>query len=74
MRRDISVCPVDTARFLWLRDDLRRMKFERLEFPQPMCGHVNVSRIGDALVDTGHVAPVCRDAVADALDGPLASV
>ena len=50
------------------------MEFERFEFPQPMYGDVNVLRVGDALVDTGHVAPDCRDAVAEALDGPLAGV
>lgn len=50
------------------------MEFERYTFPQPMYGDVNVLRIGDALVDTGHVAPVCRDAVVEALDGPLAGV
>lgn len=50
------------------------MEYERFEFPQPMYGDVNVLRIGDALVDTGHVAPVSRAAVADALGGPLAGV
>lgn len=50
------------------------MQYKRFAFPQPMYGDVNVLRVGDTLVDTGHVAPVCRDAVADALDGPLAGV
>ena len=50
------------------------MEYERFEFPQPMYGDVNVLRVGDALVDTGHVAPVCRDAVVDALEGPLDGV
>lgn len=47
------------------------MEYEGFEFPQPMYGDVTVVRIGDTLVDTGHPAPVCRDAVAEALDGPL---
>jgi glyoxylase-like metal-dependent hydrolase (beta-lactamase superfamily II) len=51
------------------------MEYERYAFPQPMYGDVNVLRIGDTLVDTGHVAPVCRDAVTDALEnGPLEGV
>lgn len=47
------------------------MDYERYEFTQPLYGGVNVLRIGNTLVDTGHVAPVCRDAVRDALNGPL---
>ncbi|WP_254837669.1 MBL fold metallo-hydrolase [Natronomonas marina] len=50
------------------------MEYERHEFTQPLYGGVNVLRIGDTLVDTGHVAPVCRDAVREALDGPLSGV
>lgn len=50
------------------------MEYERHEFQQPLYGDVNVLRIGDVLVDTGHVAPVSRDAVEAALDGPLAGV
>lgn len=45
------------------------MEYERLEFEQPVYGGVNVVRIGDTLVDTGHVAPVSRDAVRAELDG-----
>lgn len=45
------------------------MEYERLEFEQPVYGGVNVLRIGDTLVDTGHVAPVSRDAVRGELDG-----
>lgn len=48
--------------------------YDRFEFGQPTYGDVNVLRVGDTLVDTGHVAPVCRDAVVDALEGPLAGV
>lgn len=50
------------------------MDYERYEFTQPLYGGVNVLRIGDTLVDTGHVAARCRDAVRDALDGPLAGI
>ena len=51
------------------------MEFERLALEQPLYGTVNVYRVGDTLVDTGHVGGVSRDAVADALDsGPLAGV
>ncbi|MEF8913899.1 MBL fold metallo-hydrolase [Natronomonas sp.] len=47
------------------------MEYERHELTQPLYGGVNVLRIGDTLVDTGHVAPVSRDALREALDGPL---
>jgi glyoxylase-like metal-dependent hydrolase (beta-lactamase superfamily II) len=51
------------------------MDAERLECQQPLYGTVNVYRIEDTLVDTGHVAPVSRERVAEALDGgPLAGV
>lgn len=51
------------------------MEYERFEFQQPTYGGVNVLRIGDTLVDTGHVAPVSRDAVREAVEsGPLAGV
>lgn len=50
------------------------MEYERFAFPQPMYGDVNVLRIGETLVDTGHVAPGCRNEVAEALDGPLTGV
>lgn len=51
------------------------MEYERIELQQPIYGGVNVLRIGDTLVDTGHVAPVSRDAVREALEsGPLAGV
>ncbi|QLD84153.1 MBL fold metallo-hydrolase [Natronomonas halophila] len=50
------------------------MEYERHEFTQPLYGGVNALRIGDTLVDTGHVAPVCRDEVREALDGRLADI
>lgn len=50
------------------------MEYDRFEFTQPMYGGVNVLRIGDTLVDTGHVASVSREAVAAALDDELASI
>lgn len=50
------------------------MEYERFEFTQPLYGGVNVLRIGDTLVDTGHVAAVSRDAVIAALDDGLAGI
>jgi glyoxylase-like metal-dependent hydrolase (beta-lactamase superfamily II) len=50
------------------------MEYERHEFTQPLYGGVNVLRVGDTLVDTGHPDPTCRDAVREALDGPLLGV
>lgn len=44
------------------------MEFERAEFQQPIYGGVNVLRIGDTLVDTGHVSDRCREAVEAALE------
>jgi glyoxylase-like metal-dependent hydrolase (beta-lactamase superfamily II) len=44
--------------------------FDRFEFQQPLYGGVNVLRIGDTLLDTGHVAPRSQDAVREALDDP----
>lgn len=50
------------------------MEFERHAFDQPL-GSVNVVRVGDTLVDTGHVMDACRDAVTTALEsGPLAGI
>lgn len=43
------------------------MDYERHVFEQPLYGTVNVYRVGDTLLDTGHVRN--RDAIADALDG-----
>jgi glyoxylase-like metal-dependent hydrolase (beta-lactamase superfamily II) len=45
------------------------MEYERLELEQPVYGGVNVLRVGDTVVDTGHVAPVSRDAVRAEFDG-----
>lgn len=50
------------------------MEYERYEFDQPLYGGVNVLRIGDALVDTGHVAPTSRDPLREALSGPLSDI
>ncbi|MFB6164242.1 MAG: MBL fold metallo-hydrolase [Haloarculaceae archaeon] len=51
------------------------MDYERFVFEQPLYGSVNVLRVGETLVDTGHLAPACRADVADAVaDGPLAGV
>jgi glyoxylase-like metal-dependent hydrolase (beta-lactamase superfamily II) len=50
------------------------MEYERYEFTQPLYGGLNVFKIGTTLIDTGHVDPICRDDVADALDGPLADI
>lgn len=48
------------------------MEFDRATFDQPVWGSVNVLRIGDTLVDTGHVAGA--DALRRRLDGDLAGV
>ena len=45
------------------------MDYQRLELDQPLYGTVNVCRVGDTLVDTGHVSAASREAVAAALDG-----
>jgi glyoxylase-like metal-dependent hydrolase (beta-lactamase superfamily II) len=51
------------------------MEYDRRELTQPLYGTVNVYRVGDTLVDTGHVDGASRRAVADALDGgPLDGV
>lgn len=50
------------------------MEYERIEFTQPLYGGVNVLRIGDTLVDTGHVAAVSQEAVTAALDDELAGI
>jgi glyoxylase-like metal-dependent hydrolase (beta-lactamase superfamily II) len=50
------------------------MEFERHTFDHAF-GSVNVYRVGDTLVDTGHVMDSSREAIAAALDdGPLAGV
>ena len=50
------------------------LEYDLLELPQPVYGDVNVLRIGDTLVDTGHVAPVGREALEAALEGRLDGV
>lgn len=45
------------------------MECERHELAQPLYGTVNVYRVGDTLVDTGHVSEQSRKVVADALNG-----
>ena len=47
------------------------MDYERLELFQPHYGTVNVYRIGETLIDTGHPCSESRKAVREALDGPL---
>jgi glyoxylase-like metal-dependent hydrolase (beta-lactamase superfamily II) len=47
------------------------MDCERLELDQPLYGTVNGFRVGDTLVDTGHVGEASRAAVAAELDGGL---
>jgi len=44
--------------------------FDRYELEQPLYGGVNVLRIGDTLVDTGHVDERSRADLRDALDDP----
>lgn len=43
------------------------MEYERFAFPQPMYDDVTVLRIGDTMVDTGHVDESCREPVVEAL-------
>ncbi|MFB6172553.1 MAG: MBL fold metallo-hydrolase [Haloarculaceae archaeon] len=51
------------------------MEYERVELVQPHYGSVNVFRVGDTLVDTGHVCAESRDLLTAALDGgPLDGV
>jgi len=51
------------------------MEFERHELPQPFYGSVNVYRVGNTLVDTGHVAATCAEQLREAvLSGPLQGV
>lgn len=48
------------------------MEFDRIAVEQPLWGTVNLLRVGDTLVDTGHVRSA--PAVREALDGGLAGV
>jgi glyoxylase-like metal-dependent hydrolase (beta-lactamase superfamily II) len=50
------------------------MEHERVELAQPHYGGVNAYRIGDTLVDTGHVFPESRRLLREALEGPLAGI
>lgn len=45
------------------------MEYELVELSQPTYGSVNAYRIGDTLVDTGHVCEDSRDRLQAALDG-----
>lgn len=45
------------------------MEFERVELVQPRYGTVNAYRVGDTLVDTGHVNPASIRRLRRALDG-----
>ena len=47
------------------------MDYERLELFQPHYGTVNVYRIGETLIDTGHPCPESRESINQALDGSL---
>lgn len=51
------------------------MDYETLQFDFPPTGRVNLFRIGDTLVDSGHLAPPCVDGVASELaDGSLTGI
>ncbi|WP_436903585.1 MBL fold metallo-hydrolase [Halovenus halobia] len=50
------------------------MEYERLELVQPHYGTVNVYRVGDTLVDTGHPCPDSRDRLIEALDESLSGI
>lgn len=45
------------------------VEYDRLELEQPHYGPVNAYRIGDTLVDTGHVCEASRDRLLTELDG-----
>lgn len=45
------------------------MDYELVELVQPRYGAVNAFRVGDTLVDTGHVCPASRERLQSALDG-----
>ncbi len=50
------------------------MEYERLELVQPHYGTVNIYRVGDTLLDTGHPCPDSRDRLIEALDGSLSGI
>jgi glyoxylase-like metal-dependent hydrolase (beta-lactamase superfamily II) len=45
------------------------MDYERVELEQPRYGTVNAYRVGDTLVDTGHINPASTERLLDVLDG-----
>lgn len=45
------------------------MEYERIRLPQPYYDPVNVYRVGDTLVDTGHVHVDSRERLSAAMDG-----
>ncbi|WP_336328659.1 MBL fold metallo-hydrolase [Halovenus sp. HT40] len=47
------------------------MDYERFELFQPHYGTVNVYRIGETLIDTGHPCQESRNSIRQALDGSL---
>jgi glyoxylase-like metal-dependent hydrolase (beta-lactamase superfamily II) len=50
------------------------MDYERIDLVQPRYGSVNAYRVGDTLVDTGHVCAESRERLRAALDGSLAEI
>lgn len=48
------------------------MEYQRIELVQPRYGSVNAYRVGDTLVDTGHVCADSRERLLAALDDSLA--
>ncbi len=50
------------------------MEYERLELVQPHYGMVNVYRVGDTLIDTGHPCSDSRDRLLEALDESLSGI
>lgn len=45
------------------------MEFDRYDLYQPLYGTVNVYRVGDTLVDTGHTAPASHEELRSVLSG-----
>jgi len=50
------------------------MDYQRIDLVHPNYGGVNAYRVGETLIDTGHVCSGSRQRLRTALDGPLADI